>query len=119
MWRCAFLLLVFTSAAPAAARAQAQGEPADPLALVQQGKRLNTAGKQADAIQLYERALALNPDLFDAHLGMGIALDLQGRYGAARPHLARAIALAPADAKVASLNAMGVSFAFERKADRG
>lgn len=97
---------------------QAQEAP-DPLTLVQQGRRLNTAGKQPEALALYERALALNPDLFDAHLASGIALDLMGRYAEARTHLARAIALAPTEGKVAALNAMAVSYAFERKADEG
>jgi tetratricopeptide (TPR) repeat protein len=97
--------------------AAAQDE--DLLRLVQQGRRLNTAGKQAEAIQLYERALARNPDLFEGHLAMGIAMDLQGHYADARPHLARAITLAPPDEKLTALNAMAVSYAFERKADRG
>jgi Tfp pilus assembly protein PilF len=99
--------------------ARAQAEPSDPAQLVQQGRRLNTAGKQAEAIQLYQQALAAKPDLFDAHLALGIALDLQGNYAEARPHLARAIALAPPESKVAALNAMGVSYAFERHADKG
>jgi tetratricopeptide (TPR) repeat protein len=42
-----------------------------------------------------------------------------GRYEEARQHLTRAIALAPADAKVNALDAMAVSFAFEGKADQG
>ena len=32
-------------------------EPADPLTLVNQGRRLNAAGKQPEAIRLYEQAL--------------------------------------------------------------
>jgi tetratricopeptide (TPR) repeat protein len=97
--------------------ARAQDE--DPIQLVQQGRRLNAAGKQAEAVQLYERALSRDPDLFDAHLAIGIALDLQGRYADARPHLARAITLAPPETKLTALNAMAVSYAFERKSDRG
>jgi tetratricopeptide (TPR) repeat protein len=102
---------------PSTARGQA--EPSDPAQLVQQGRRLNAAGKQAEAIQLYQKALAAKPDLFEAHLALGIALDLQGRYSEARSHLARAIALAPPETKVTALNAMGVSYAFERNADKG
>jgi len=91
-------------------------EQPDPLQLVQQGRRLNAAGRQADALALYERALRINPDLFEAHLASGIALDLLGRYDEARTHLTRAIELAPEDAKRAALTAMAVSWAFERKA---
>lgn len=94
-------------------------EPADPLKLVTQGRRLNAAGRQSDAVRLYEQALALDPNLFEAHLAMGIALDLEGRYADARGHLTRAVALAPADGKLPALNAMAVSYAFERKADQG
>jgi tetratricopeptide (TPR) repeat protein len=94
-------------------------EPADPLKLVTQGRRLDSAGKQPDAIALYAQALAIAPDLFEAHLAMGIALDLEGRYTDAREHLTRAIALAPPEAKLTALNANAVSYAFERKADQG
>ncbi len=94
-------------------------EPTDSLKLVQQGRRLNAAGNQGEAIALYEKALAANPDLFEGHLALGIALDLDGRYADARGHLTRAIALASPDDKLAALNAMAVSYAFERKADQG
>lgn len=94
-------------------------EPVDSLKLVQQGRRLNAAGNQAEAITLFEKALAANPDLFEGHLALGIALDLDGRYADARGHLTRAIALASPDDKLAALNAMAVSYAFERKADQG
>ena len=93
--------------------------PADPLKLVTQGRRLNAAGKQPDAIRLYEQALAIDPNLFEGHLAMGIALDLEGRYADARRHLTRANALAPPESKVTALNATAVSYAFERKADQG
>lgn len=93
--------------------------PADPLKLVTQGRRLNAAGKQPEAIALFEQALAVDPNLFEGHLALGIALDLEGRYADAREHLTRAVALAPPEAKLTALNAMAVSYAFERKADRG
>ena len=102
-----------------ASQLYAQPAPVDPLKLVQQGRRLNTEGKQAEALALFELALKASPDLFEAHLASGIALDLAGRYVEARQHLTRAIALAPPDAKVNALDAMAVSFAFESKADQG
>ena len=97
----------------------AQPAPVDPLKLVQQGRRLNTDGRQLEALKLYDEALKVSPDLFEAHLAAGIALDLLGRYPEARDHLTRAIKLAPPEAKVNALDAMAVSFAFEGKADQG
>jgi tetratricopeptide (TPR) repeat protein len=111
-------VIVVALLALAAQTAVAQ-EPPSPLKIVQQGRRLNANGKQAEALALYERALRRDPDLFDAHLAAGIALDLLGRYQEARTHLARAIELAPPEAKVAALNAMAVSHAFEGDANAG
>jgi tetratricopeptide (TPR) repeat protein len=98
----------------AGAASPAQDAP-DPLMLVQQGRRLNTAGKQAEALALYERALKANPDLFEGHLASGIALDLLGKYDEARTHLSRAIQLAPEDGKRPALMAMAVSWAFQKR----
>jgi tetratricopeptide (TPR) repeat protein len=97
----------------------AQPAPVDPLKLVQQGRRLSTDGRQLEALKLYDEALKVSPDLFEAHLAAGIALDLLGRYPEAREHLTHAIKLAPPEAKVNALDAMAVSFAFEGKADQG
>jgi tetratricopeptide (TPR) repeat protein len=102
-----------------ATQLNAEQPPVDPLKLVQQGRRLNAEGKQADALALYQQALKASPDLFEAHLASGIALDLMGRYADARQHLTRAIALAPPEAKVNALDAMAVSYAFERNAAQG
>ena len=52
----------------------------DPLVLVQRGRRLVTDGKHAEAIALYKQALAARPELPEAHLAMGIVLDLMGRF---------------------------------------
>lgn len=90
--------------------------PADPMELVKEGRKLNAAGKQDDALALYARALEANPNLFDAHLAAGVALDLKGDYAKARQHLEKAITLAPAEARGQALSAMGVSHAFEGKA---
>jgi len=92
----------------------AQDSP-DPLMLVQQGRRLNAAGRQTEALALYERALQINPDQFEAHLASGIALDLLGRYEEARRHLSRAIELAPEEGKRPALMAMAVSWTFQKR----
>ena len=56
-------------------------------------------------------------DLFDAQYGAGRAFDLVGDHGAARSHFERAIKLAPDDARDQALSAMGISYAFEARAD--
>jgi tetratricopeptide (TPR) repeat protein len=93
-----------------------QAPAPDPMELVKQGKKLNAEGHQAEAVAQYEQALALAPTLFDAHLGAGIALDLQGRYADARRHLTRAIEFMPPAAKEQAFEALGVSYAFEANA---
>jgi tetratricopeptide (TPR) repeat protein len=97
------------------AAALAAQEAPDPLKLVQQGRRLNAAGRQAEALELYDRALKINPDQFEAHLASGIALDLLARYDEARTHLSRAIELAPEEGKRPALMAMAVSWVFQKR----
>lgn len=84
----------------------------DPLELVKEARRLNSEGKQDAAIALYEQALQRAPDLFDAHYGLGIALDLAGRFDDAHRQFARAIQIAPEDARNQAITATAVSYAF-------
>jgi tetratricopeptide (TPR) repeat protein len=106
-----FLLSAFVVAQqPAPAKPPAPGSAAD---LVQQGQKLSREGKQDEALALYTKAHDKSPGLYDAHLEMGIALDLKGDYTTAHDHLAQAIELAPTDSKVQALRAMAVSYAFE------
>jgi len=87
-------------------------QPADPLELVKQARKLNSEGKQDAAIAMYQEALQRSPDLFDAHYGLGIALDLAGRFADARQQFAKAIELAPEDGRNQAITAMAVSYAF-------
>jgi tetratricopeptide (TPR) repeat protein len=87
-------------------------QPADPLELVKQARKLNSEGKQDAAIAMYQDALQRSPDLFDAHYGLGIALDLAGRFADARQQFAKAIELAPEDGRNQAITAMAVSYAF-------
>jgi tetratricopeptide (TPR) repeat protein len=91
-------------------------QTADPAELARQAKALSAEGKQDEAVALYRQAINRAPELFDAQLGSGIALDLLGRYGEARQHFAKAIAVAPEENKNAALVNMGVSYAFEANA---
>ncbi len=93
---------------------QSPAQPAgDPARLSTQARRLNSAGKQDEAIELYRKALAIDPDSFDANLGIGIALDLKGDYAQARKNLTKAIEVAKEDMQEQALTAMAVSYAFE------
>jgi tetratricopeptide (TPR) repeat protein len=107
-------LVVAFFCATAVARAAAQDTNNDPLELVKQARKLNSEGKQDAALALYRQAIERSPDLFDAHLGAGIVLDLQANYKEARQHLSRAIEVAPDGGKNQALSAMAVSYAFER-----
>jgi|SRR5271165_995353 len=95
---------------PAPAQAPAPGSPED---LVQQGQKLSREGKQDEALALYNRALDRSPELSEAHLAAGIALDLKGEYAEAREHFTKAIETAPADSKQQAQRALAVSYVFE------
>jgi tetratricopeptide (TPR) repeat protein len=109
---CAFFLIAtFISAQqPASAPPPAPGSPAD---LVQQGQKLSRDGKLDDALALYQQALDKAPNLYEAHLGAGVVLDLQGDYTEAHEQFTKAIAVAPADSNGQAQRAMAVSYAFE------
>jgi tetratricopeptide (TPR) repeat protein len=97
------------------ARAQATAQSDDVQALVKQGQKLNSEGKQNEALKLYKQALENAPNSYEAHLESGVALDLMGDYAAAREHLKKAIDVAPADQKNRALRVMAFSYAFESK----
>jgi tetratricopeptide (TPR) repeat protein len=84
--------------------------------LVKQGEKLNSEGKQDDALALYRQALQTSPNLYEAELATGIAFDLKGNYAAARQHLDKAINLASAKDEQQARRAMAISYAFEGKA---
>lgn len=106
----ATFLLVLGAAAAVPAQAQS------PSQMVQQGRRLVAEGRHADGLALYRKALEAQPDMPEAHLAAGIVLDLMGRYAEARRHLTTAIEKAPEELKGTVLNAMAISYAFERRA---
>jgi tetratricopeptide (TPR) repeat protein len=82
------------------------------LDLVKQGEKLNSEGKQNDALALYNKAIEISPNLYEAHLAAGIALDLKANYVDARLHFVKAIEFAPADSKQQAQRAMAMSYAF-------
>jgi tetratricopeptide (TPR) repeat protein len=116
---CALAFLLASAVLLAQARSsapQAPARPDDPQELVKQARKLNGEGKQDEALAMYRQALKASPDLYEAHLGAGIALDLKGEFAEARQHLAKAIEVAPADAKERALRTMAMSYAFEGNA---
>jgi tetratricopeptide (TPR) repeat protein len=110
------LLVVGLTCMGQAARAQAAAPSDDAQALVKQGQKLNSEGKQDEALKLYKQALDKSPNLYEALLESGIALDLKGDYAAGREHLKKAIEVAPADQKNRALRVMAFSYVFESNA---
>jgi len=96
-----------------AAKAQASAPSVDVQALVKQGQKLNSEGKQDEALELYKQALEKSQNSYEAHLESGVALDLKGDYAAAREHLQKAIDVAPPDQKNRALRVMAFSYVFE------
>ncbi len=103
---------------PAPAPQAAQSKAGDAMQLVKQGEALARDGKSDEALALYERATETDPDLYQAQLFLGVALDLQANYDEARKHLAKAIELAPAEQAVQPLRVMAVSYAFQCNTDK-
>ena len=88
----------------------------DPAELIKQARKLNNEGQQAQALALYTQVLQADPNSYQANLGAGIVLDLDGKYDDARKHFAKAIEVAPPENKAQAMRNMAFSYAFERKA---
>jgi tetratricopeptide (TPR) repeat protein len=99
--------------------------PSDPAELVREGQKLVARGNLDEAIEAYRRAIEVAPDLFEAHFGIGVALDLKGDYTEARTHFTRAVALAedetvelpPDGERENAIEALAISWVFESNAE--
>jgi len=80
--------------------------------MVRTARELDLDGQHVDAVALYRQVIDRAPNSFDAHYGIGRALDLAGQYGEAQQHFARAIELAPEGSRDQALRMMGVSWVF-------
>jgi len=109
---CPLLLLAAIAVAQAAQPPSSEPAPGTPMALVKKGEKLSHEGKQDEALALYGQALEKSPDLYEAHIESGIALDLKGDYAAAQEHFMKAVALAPEDSKQQALRLLAFSYAF-------
>ncbi|MGA1999218.1 MAG: tetratricopeptide repeat protein [Terriglobales bacterium] len=84
--------------------------------LIKQARKLNNEGQQAQALALYTQVMQADPSSYQAHLGAGVVLDLDGKYDDARKHFAKAIEVAPPENKAQAMRNMAFSYAFELKA---
>ena len=91
-------------------------EPGSPQDLMQQAQKLSHDGKLDDSLALYKQVLEKLPNLFEAHLGAGMVLDLKGDYVAARKHLNKAVELAGPNTIVQARRTLATSYAFEGNA---
>src|SRR5918994_1892331 len=88
-----------------------------PAAQVADAEKLLSSGDVAGAVAALEKLVTATPSSFDARLLLGRALDLQGRHEQARVHLEQAVRLAGDEERNTALTALGVSYAFESKAE--
>lgn len=109
----AIALLLAAALAFSGVQQTAPAQP-DPVA---QAQKLIQSGDVAGAVVLLEKAVADSPQSQGAHLALGRALDLKGDHTTARRHLEQAISLSTDASRNQALAAMGVSWAFEAKAD--
>jgi tetratricopeptide (TPR) repeat protein len=107
------LLFVVASLAQQPAKPAPAPAPGSAADLAQQARKVSSQGKQDEALALYRQVLEKSPDSYEAHLGMGEVLDLNGDYAQARERLEKAIDLAPSDSKSQALRATAVSYAFD------
>jgi tetratricopeptide (TPR) repeat protein len=96
--------------------ATSQAQPSAPAAL-QAAEKMVAANDLAGAIDALRKIVAATPSSFEARLLLGRALDLDGRHADARVQLEQAVQLAAEAQRNSALSALGISYAFESKAD--
>lgn len=84
--------------------------------LIKEAEQLVQAGRFAQALAVYRKAIDADAKLVEPHLGAGRMLDLTGQHAEARKHFATAIEAAAPETKPQALTAMAISYAFESKA---
>ena len=106
-----WLIAGLLSASPALAR------QAGTSGALSEAEKLLTSGDVKGAISSLDRLVRASPRSYEGRLALGRALDLDGRHADARRHLEEALKLAPEDERTDALTTLGVSYAFEARAD--
>jgi Tfp pilus assembly protein PilF len=106
----ALLIVGLLSAFPARAQQGITGAIAE-------ADKLLESGDVKGAITSLDRLVHASPRSFYARIALGRALDLDGRHADARRHLEEALKLAPEQERTDALTTLGISYAFEAKAD--
>lgn len=110
-----FLLILCLVGAGFAQGVPQAAAPASPSSnAIKDARKLQSDGKYDEAIAAFEKIAKSDPKNWEAHAGIGNALDLKGDYAEARKHFAEAEKLAPAEAKPQVWRAMAMSYAFTR-----
>ena len=85
----------------------------DPAAIVKEGQKLESGGKRAEALEKYQAALKLNPKQFDAHIGIGRVMVVDGKVAEGRKHIQQALEMAPENGINPSLSSLAVAWMFD------
>ena len=109
----AVVALIAILASPSHAQTGAAAEAAD---LVKQAAKLEFGDTWKEALTLYRQAVEKTPSQFDAYLGIGRILDVEGQYEEARQNIQKGIDAAPENGLSPALSTMAVAYAFEGKA---
>jgi tetratricopeptide (TPR) repeat protein len=70
-------------------------------------------GKRPEAAAIYREVLAKSPANFEAHLGLGRILTVDGKIAEGRQHLEKALAAASDTQRNPALSALAISYVFE------
>jgi tetratricopeptide (TPR) repeat protein len=70
-------------------------------------------GKRSEAAAIYREVLAQSPANFEAHLGLGRILIVDGRIAEGRQHLDKALAAASDNQRNPALSTLAISYVFE------
>ena len=81
---------------------------------IKDARKLHNDGKFDEAIAAFAKIAAADPKNWEAHVGIGNALDLKGEYDNARKHFQQAIDVAPEDSRPNAWRALAMSYAFTR-----
>ena len=104
-------------AAGALSAAPAGAQPPAASGQVAEAEKQLASGDVTGAVAALQRIVGASPKSFEARLALGRGLDLEGLHPAARRHLEEALKLANDAQRTAALTALGISYAFESKAD--